>query len=147
METVISSRKKSLDQATTTPGLSPGHTAMNASGSVCPFFPFRTLGPTFANSMRRWCELQERSEPLRFWKVYLAQHDDRIVGVIGLYERCETPSNRVWLGWFGIVANQRRKGLGLGCSDLPNRKLDIGTSSVCSCTVPVALVEPKVALT
>lgn len=70
------------------------------------------LGEPFRLAILRWCELSERIEPLRFWEVFLLEHQPSCIGVSGLYQRLRTNAGDVWLGWFGIVASERRKGLG-----------------------------------
>lgn len=42
---------------------------------------------------------------------YLAQDGDSLVGVCGHYPDWNAPQ-RLWLGWFGVLPEQRRKGYG-----------------------------------
>lgn len=42
---------------------------------------------------------------------YILWHEDACVGVSGIYFRKEEPDG-AWLGWFGILPEYRRRGLG-----------------------------------
>ncbi len=67
----------------------------------------------FLLAMLRWCGYgRKRHRELALWNVYVAFHLDKPVGVTGIYCEQEDPSERCWLGWFGIVPNYRRKRVG-----------------------------------
>jgi len=70
------------------------------------------FGDRFSLSMLHWCGIGKREYPLKFWEVYIAKIDNETVGVIGLYQQMETKTESVWVGWFGVRPQFRRKGIG-----------------------------------
>ena len=44
-------------------------------------------------------------------KYWLAKDNDKYVGICGLYAYNFAPKD-AWLGWFGVIPNERRKGFG-----------------------------------
>ena len=70
------------------------------------------FGDRFLLSVLHWCGIGQRSTPLEYWKVFLLQSDEEIVGISGLYRQPGMPSHVCWLGWFAIRPRFRRRGLG-----------------------------------
>ena len=50
-----------------------------------------------------------RNEIHAFKKYFLAKVDDNYVGISGIYSYIKYP-NDAWLGWFGVLEGERRKG-------------------------------------
>jgi GNAT superfamily N-acetyltransferase len=73
------------------------------------------LGDPVFLSMLHWCGVGKRATELKSWRVYVVRCRDCNVGVSGLYQRPETVSSEIWLGWFGVVAEKRRTGLATWC--------------------------------
>jgi Acetyltransferase (GNAT) family len=69
------------------------------------------FGDRFLLSMLHWCGFGQRSTPLQYWKVFLLQVQDNIVGVSGLYRQPEMAKNVCWVGWFAIRPGFRRHAL------------------------------------
>ncbi|MBQ9791326.1 MAG: GNAT family N-acetyltransferase [Clostridia bacterium] len=44
-------------------------------------------------------------------KYWLAKNNDKYVGICGLYAYKSAPKD-AWLGWFGVIQDERRKGFG-----------------------------------
>src|SRR5216683_2057455 len=70
------------------------------------------LGDRFLLSMLHWCGIGQRSTPLDYWKVFLIQSSNEIVGVSGLYRQPGMDPTTLWIGWFGIRPAWRRQGFG-----------------------------------
>ena len=68
------------------------------------------LGPGLRASMRYWCGLEPRPNPLDFWEVYLVEAEGSTVGLGGLYRRPGEPESVLWLGWLGIMPQLRNRG-------------------------------------
>jgi len=68
------------------------------------------VGDKFSLSMLHWCGIGQRAYPLAFWEVYIAIANQQAIGVTGLYRQMHTPSQIVWVGWFGVRPNYRRRG-------------------------------------
>jgi ribosomal protein S18 acetylase RimI-like enzyme len=67
----------------------------------------------FLLSMLRWCGYgRKRNRELAMWNVYVAFHLNKPIGVTGVYSEQGDPSERSWLGWFGIIPDYRRKRVG-----------------------------------
>lgn len=67
----------------------------------------------FLLAMLRWCGYgRKRHRELAMWNVYVVCHLNKPIGVTGVYCEQGDPSERCWLGWFGIVPNYRRRGIG-----------------------------------
>ncbi len=73
------------------------------------------LGDPFLLSMLHWCRIGKRSTELKYWEVYITRQSNQSVAVSGLYQRPETAPSDAWLGWFGVVIEKRRKGVGSWC--------------------------------
>jgi GNAT superfamily N-acetyltransferase len=73
------------------------------------------LGDPFFLSMLHWCGVGKRPTPLAYWQVYILFLEKSSSAVIGLYRRPNTLPEDVWIGWFGVVAEHRGKGLGKFC--------------------------------
>lgn len=67
---------------------------------------------SFPATMLRWCRLLPRNPETNCWFVRLVQLRGQVVGVCGLYTRFDCPSDRAWLGWFGLLPEYRRSGIG-----------------------------------
>ncbi len=70
------------------------------------------FGDTFSLAMLKWCGIGQRDQSLAFWEVYLAKLEAETLGVMGLYQLVDSPSDIVWVGWFGIRPKFRRQGWG-----------------------------------
>ena len=67
----------------------------------------------FLLAMLRWCGYgRKRHRELALWHVYVVFYLDKPIGVTGIYREQEDPSNRCWLGWFGIIPAYRRQKIG-----------------------------------
>lgn len=65
--------------------------------------------------------------------MYLVVTDaEEIIGITGLYSTEENSINRLWLGWFGIVPEYRKKGIGSYILDLTmERAVYVGCKEFC----------------
>ncbi|BAY11252.1 GNAT family N-acetyltransferase [Calothrix sp. NIES-2098] len=70
------------------------------------------FGDTFKLAMLKWCGMGDRDRSIGFWQVYLAKLEAETIGVMGLYQLVDSPSEVVWVGWFGIRPKFRRQGWG-----------------------------------
>jgi GNAT superfamily N-acetyltransferase len=86
------------------------------------------FGDQFLLSVLHWCGVGKRPTPLEYWKVFLLQSDEEIVGISGLYRQSGMPSHVCWLGWFAIRPRFRRRGLG---SAAIHRLFDAAGSATC----------------
>lgn len=70
------------------------------------------FGDQFSLAMLKWCGIGERDKTLTFWQVYIVKLEGESIGVMGLYQTTNSPSNVVWVGWFGLRPQFRREGWG-----------------------------------
>ena len=63
-----------------------------------------------ANDLRRAVN-QELDDWRNIWEYYIGYIDETPVGITGIYDYKEYPSD-AWLGWFGVLSKYRRKGIG-----------------------------------
>ncbi len=87
------------------------------SRNMVDYEPFVTglsaeLGPEFGRSMRNWCGLESRPYPLLEWEVFIVERDGRPVGVCSYYRQSEDARRRYWIGWIGVLKEERRHGTG-----------------------------------
>lgn len=69
-------------------------------------FPFENGGEDLKEALANICP------PHQFLQKYwLAKDNDKYVGICGLYAYKSAPKD-AWLGWFGVIENERRKGFG-----------------------------------
>jgi len=69
-----------------------------------------TFGPVFQQCIDMWCR-QDYEEEASYWNIWLATVDNEVIGICGLYSLNES-NDELWLGWFGVVPDKRKKGLG-----------------------------------
>lgn len=72
------------------------------------------LKPDFGDlskSIYLWCHPEKLQQDTRFWKVWLIQKDNIIIGICGLYSLDYT-NDVLWLGWFGLIPSFRSTGIG-----------------------------------
>ncbi|AFY48244.1 acetyltransferase [Nostoc sp. PCC 7524] len=70
------------------------------------------FGDQFSLAMLRWCGIGKPDESITFWQVYLVKLAAETIGVMGLYQVIDSPSDVVWVGWFGLRPKFRRLGCG-----------------------------------
>ncbi|MDB9304268.1 MULTISPECIES: GNAT family N-acetyltransferase [Cyanophyceae] len=70
------------------------------------------FGDQFSLAMLQWCGIGQGDQSICFWQVYIAKLAAESIGVMGLYQLIDTPSDVVWMGWFGLRPHFRRQGWG-----------------------------------
>ena len=70
------------------------------------------LGPEFARSMRNWCGLEPRPYPLADWEIFIARQSNQPVGICSHYRQPDDSQRRYWIGWIGVLKDERRRGIG-----------------------------------
>lgn len=48
----------------------------------------------------------------KYWEVWLIKSDEKTIGICGLYSLYHNDNKELWLGWFGILPEHRRQGIG-----------------------------------
>ncbi len=70
------------------------------------------FGKEFEKDIKAWCNNEKGYMP-GFWKVYLIRlHNNKTVGITGLYSLNSDKNDELWLGWFGVQQKYRRNGFG-----------------------------------
>ena len=71
------------------------------------------FGYVYYHAILCWCQIiSDKDNQNCFWRVYLIDSDGATVGICGLYSQYPNNNDELWLGWFGILKEYRRKGIG-----------------------------------
>ncbi len=71
----------------------------------------KDFGFIYYHTILCWCGVidEEPEYKNKYWDLWLIKYNNQVVGICGLYSRHDNNVDELWLGWFGIVPDVRKK--------------------------------------
>lgn len=82
-----------------------------------------------------WCNIIDDipENKNKYWQLWVAELDNKNIGICGLFSHKEKYTEELWLGWFGLIPEYRNKNLGDEMlSFLENKARNLGCKTILS---------------